>query len=106
MRSNLWDTPIREIRQGLRRLGRDWRFTAAAVLILGLSIGANTAIFSLVNAALFRDQALRDPDRLVDIYQNDHEGRPLATSYPAYLEMAEQRDLFASIMATSPPLPL
>jgi predicted permease len=41
----------------------------------------------------------------VDIYQNDREGRPLATSYPAYLEMVERRDVFASIMATSPPLP-
>ena len=97
---------MRDTRQSLRRLARDWRFTAAAVLILGLGIGANTAIFSLVNAALFRDQALRDPERLVDIYQNDREGRPLATSYPAYLEMVEQRDLFASIMATSPPLPM
>jgi predicted permease len=101
-----FDSLVRETRQGVRRLARDWHFTAAAVLILGLGIGANTAIFSLVNAALFRDQALRDPERLVDIYQNDREGRPLATSYPAYLEMVEQRDLFASIMATSPPLPL
>ena len=57
---------MRDTRQGLRRLVRDWRFTAAAVLILGLGIGATTAIFSLVNAALFRGQALPDPERLVE----------------------------------------
>ena len=62
------DALVRDTRYALRRLARDWRFTAAAVLILGLGIGANTAIFSLVNAALLRGQALPDPDRLVDIY--------------------------------------
>src|SRR4030095_3630432 len=49
------DALARDTRHGLRRLVRDWRFTTAAVLILGLAIGANTAIFSVVNAALFRD---------------------------------------------------
>src|SRR6185503_14427889 len=95
-----WDALVRDTRHGLRRLVREWRFTAAAVLILGLGIGANAATFSLVNAVLFRGQPLPDPDRVVNIYQNDREGRPLAVSYPAYLEMAEQTDIFASIMAT------
>lgn len=97
------DALVRDTRYAVRRLVRDWRFTAAAVVILGLGIGANTAIFSLVNAVLFRDQALPDHDRLVHIYQNDREGRPLATSYSAYLEMAEHRDIFASVMATIVP---
>src|SRR5687768_16589548 len=66
-----WDALVRDTRHGLRRLVRDWRFTTAAVLILGLAIGANTAIFSVVNAALFRDKGFADSDRLVDIYQND-----------------------------------
>jgi len=63
-----WDALVRDTRHGLRRLVRDWRFTAAAVLILGLAIGANTATFSLVNAVLFREQVFADPDRLVNIY--------------------------------------
>jgi hypothetical protein len=42
------DALARDTRYGLRRLVRDWGFTTAAVLILGLAIGANTAIFSLV----------------------------------------------------------
>jgi hypothetical protein len=49
-------------------LVRDWRFTTAVVLILGLAIGVNTAIFSVVNAVLFREQGFADPDRLVNIY--------------------------------------
>ena len=85
---------------------RDWRFTTAAVLILGLAIGANTAIFSVVNAVLFRDQAFADPDRLVDIYQNDPAGKPLIViSYDAYKEMAEYTDIFAATMAATIPIP-
>src|SRR5437868_5577391 len=61
------DALVRDTRYGVRRLARDWRFTAAAVLILALAIGANTAIFSVVNAALFREQRVTDPGRLVRI---------------------------------------
>src|SRR5262245_53249920 len=82
------DALARDTRYALRRLVRDWRFTSAAVLILALAIGANTAIFSLVNAVLFREQTYADPDRLVNIYQNDRTGRPLVvTTYAAYREM-------------------
>jgi putative ABC transport system permease protein len=44
-----FDALARDTRYGVRRLLRDWRFTTAAVLILGLAIGANTAIFSVVS---------------------------------------------------------
>jgi predicted permease len=98
-----WDALVRDTRHGLRRLAHDWRFTAAAVLILGLGIGVTTAMFSLVNAVLFRDQALPNPDRIVNIYQNDRQGRAVATSYPAYLEMAEYQDVFDGVVATSIP---
>ena len=100
------DTLARDTRHGLRRLVRDWRFTTAAVLILGLAIGANTAIFSLVNAALFRSQAFADSDRLVNIYQNDTAGRPLVvSSYSAYKEITEYTDIFSATMAASIPNP-
>ncbi len=99
------DELARDTRDGLRRLVRDWRFSTAAVLILGLAIGANTAIFSLVNAVLFRDHAFADPDRLVNIYQNDSAGRPLVvSSYSAYMEMAEYTDIFAGTLAASIPI--
>jgi macrolide transport system ATP-binding/permease protein len=100
------DALARDTRYGVRRLVRDWRFTAAAVLILGLAIGANTAIFSVVNAVLFRDPAFADPDRLVDIYQNDRAGKPLVViSYDVYKAMAEYTNIFAGTMAASIPIP-
>jgi len=99
------DTLARDSRHALRRLRRDWPFTVAAILILGLGIGANTAVFSLINAALFRGQMLADPDRLVDIYQNaSNPGGLDGNSYPAYLDMAEYTDVFASTTAVSVPL--
>ena len=102
-----WDTFVRDVRQGLRRLVRDWRFTTAAVLILGLAIGANTAIFSVVNAVLFRDQAIANPTRVVNIYQNSREGRPLVViAYSIYMEIAEHTDIFAATMAASIPNPV
>jgi predicted permease len=93
------DALWRDTRHGVRRLARDWRFTAAAVLIVGLGIGANTAMFSLINATLFRPQSF-NPDRLVDIYQTgSNAGSTDGNSYPAYLDMAAYTDVFAGTTA-------
>jgi putative ABC transport system permease protein len=98
------ETFARDTRHSLRRLTRDWRFTIAAVLILGLGIGANAAIFSLVNAVLFRHASLPAADRLVDIYQRSADpGGQDANSYPAYLDMANYTDVFAATTAASVP---
>jgi len=93
----------RDIHHSARRLMRDWRFTAAAVVILGLGIGANTVIFSLINAALFRRPAVADPERLVEVYQNTREGAPGTNSYPAYLDVATATNVFAGVAAVSIP---
>ena len=99
-----FDALLRDTRHGIRRLVRDWRFTAAAVLILALGIGANTAIFSIVNAMLFRQQSFADPERLVDIYQNgSNPGSQDGNSYPAYLDMAAYTDVFESTTAAFVP---
>jgi predicted permease len=99
----VWDTCVRDTREGLRRLGRDWRFSVPAVLILAIGIGANTAIFSLVNASLFRQPPFADPDRLVDVYQNTRDGSPGTNSYPVFLDIAASSDVFAGVAATSVP---
>jgi predicted permease len=101
-----FDALVRDTRYGVRRLVRDWRFTTAAVLILGLAIGANTAIFSIVNAVLFRQSPFSAPDRLVNIYQDDPAGKPLfVVSYDAYKEISQHTDIFAATMAATIPVP-
>jgi putative ABC transport system permease protein len=101
-----FDALARDTRYGVRRLVRDWRFTTAAVLILGLAIGANTAIFSVVNAVLLRNSPFADSDRLVNIYQNSPAGKPLVVvSYDSYKEMTQYTDIFAATMAATIPVP-
>ena len=69
-----------EIRHAIRALSRDRGFAAMVVLSLAVGIGANTAIFSLVNGVLLRPPAYRDPDRLVAM---DLIVPKLAKLYPA-----------------------
>ena len=100
------DHLARDTRHAARRLMRDWRFTLAAVLILGLGIGVNTAVFSVINAVLFRSQAVTNPETLVDIYQNAPGGAPTGSSYPAYLDMAAYTNIFATSTVTFIPHPV
>src|SRR5215510_682725 len=64
------DTFIQDIRFGLRVLRKNPGFTAAAVVTLALSIGANAAIFDVINGVLLKPLPYKEPDRIVRVFEN------------------------------------
>ena len=91
----------RDLRYALRQLARAPGFTAVAVLTLSIGIGANTAIFSVVNELLLRPPAhVVEPERIVSIWTSDFSGPPYgASSYPDYETFRQQRDVMADVAA-------
>ena len=89
MNAMSWTT---EPRRALRRLAKRPGFSAAVVLVLALGIGANSAIFSLVDALLFRSLPVHEPDRLVRLLMSEERGKGFAggESFPQYRDHREQ----------------
>jgi len=96
-------TLIPDLRYGLRMLVKSPGFTFVAVISLGISIGANTAIFSLVDALLLRQPPVEDPDRLVGIYTFNSRppyGNPYSwTFFGDYLYYRDHNDVFSGLIA-------
>jgi len=90
----------------LRGAGRSLRkapgFTAVALVTLALGLGANTAMFSLVQAALFTPPPVTDPGRLVAVYTTSRRGLPRSsTSYPDFLDYRSEATLLVDLAGTS-----
>jgi predicted permease len=117
-----------DVRYGLRMLGKNPGFAAVAILTLALGIGANTAIFSLLNAVVLQSMPVRNPQQLVVLRWSAH-GRPqnagsssygdchrtqwngsfssgCSFSYPMFLQTRARTDVFSSVMAFAGPAQL
>jgi hypothetical protein len=91
---------VNDLRHSVRLLRRTPGFTSVAVLVLALGIGANTAVFSLVNALVLQHRPGRI-DQLQGVFNRDRNkpDRFRDFSYPAYVDMRERHDIFDSLMA-------
>jgi putative ABC transport system permease protein len=92
---------IKDLRYGLRSLWRRPGFSAIAIVTLALGIGANTAIFSLVNAVLLRPLPFADADRLVMIWEDAaYAGFPRNTPSAAnFADVKNQNHVFTDVAA-------
>jgi hypothetical protein len=85
------DDLLRDLRYAGRNLRRNPGFAALAVLIMGLGIGANTAVFSVVNAVLLKPLAYRDPDRIVTL-SNSSTSREAPTALAKQISIPDFQD--------------
>ena len=90
------ETLLKDIRYGIRSLLKRPGFTAIAVLTLALGIGANTAIFSVLNAVLLRPLPYVDADRIVRIDETEGDGG-MGVSPPNLLDFQQQNNSFENI---------
>jgi predicted permease len=91
----------RDLRYTVRVLARDRGFTAVAVLSLALGIGANTAVFTLIDALLLRNLPVRHPEQLVELSSARRDGK-IPFSYPTFREVERGQRVFSGLIGWSP----
>ena len=98
-RTSMWSDIRQDVVYALRGLRRAPAFTFVAVLTLALGIGANTAIFSVVNAALLRPLPFRDPGRLVFVWNRTPTGSPQPLGPGRMMDFRSQATSFENFAA-------
>src|SRR5213082_773612 len=91
---------IQDFKFAFRQLFKAPGFTIAAVLVLALGIGANTAVFSLVNTLFFAPRAYGKPYEMVQLFSQDKKDpkKFRGFSYPTYLDIRQQNTVFSDAM--------
>lgn len=98
------DSLVKDIRNGIRSLLKQPGFTVVVVLTLALGIGANTAVFSVVNAVLLRQLPFHSPEQLVTLWEKNP-ARGYEQNSPAagnYVDWREQNQVFTEMAAYAP----
>ena len=89
--------PLQDVRYGLRTLGKAQSLTAVIVAVLALGIGANAAMFSVLDAMFLRPLRYPEPERLVRIVETPPSGGDMPVAYPDFLDWAAGSRSFASM---------
>ena len=87
---------MNDLRYSFRLLAKSPGFTAIVILILALGLGANTAIFSIINITFLRTLPYEDPDRLASLTERNGDG-DMSVSYPNFLDWCRRQDVFSSL---------
>ena len=111
-RVNWLENILQDVRYGLRQMRRSPGFAAVAVLMLALGIGANTAIFSLIDAVMLKMLPVKNPQQLVVLRWRQTKGvrggpgvsgpRSSSLSYLGFKRLRRQNDIFSSVMGFVP----
>jgi putative ABC transport system permease protein len=94
------DTLVQDVRYGFRMMWKNPGITLIAVLALALGVGANTAIFSVVNGVLIKPLPYQDPERLVRLTGESPQVPGMSIAYPDLLDWREQNHVFTQLAGT------
>ena len=79
-----------DLRHGARVLRLNWGMTLVAVITLALGIGANTAIFSVVNAVLLTPLSYQEPERLISLSERSPQLEGMSIAYPNFIDWRDK----------------
>ena len=96
---NFIDDMSKDFRYAARTLRRSPSFTAVAILTLALGIGANTAVFSLVDAVLLKSLPVKDPERLLLVDAITSRGDRQNLSHPLFQRLRAENTVFVGVFA-------
>jgi predicted permease len=107
VRTGVWlDTLVRDVRYGVRTLAKNPAFTLVAIATLALGIGANTAMFSLLDQVVLRLLPVRDPERIVIVRETgNHYGNsygPNTISWPMFEDLRDNNQAFSGMFCRFP----
>src|SRR5437764_8896878 len=96
--ARLMEALLQDIRFGFRQLLKQRGFAVLAIISMELGIGANTSIFSLVDTALLRPLAVKEPSQLVELYSTTNQGADWSLqSYPNYKDYRDRNTVFSGL---------